>query len=1196
MPSYLKIGLFISGCLAFLILVVYVITKVIFLGSFIELEEQNTRQNVQRTEDALAGEMATLSSKAGDWANFDDTYAFIEDGNPEYVKANPTDTSFMTLRVDLMLFLHSSGRIVYSKAFDLESGHEVPVPEPVLQDPRVTGLFLQYLDSKEGLTGILQLPKGPMLIAARPILTSDGGGPAHGILVFGRYLDDEEIQALAETTHISLAIEPFQGINLPSDFQSARLRLAGNTDSLFVQPLTEQSIAGYALLGDVFGQPALLLRVDQPRDIYAQGQASVRYFLLAVSALALLFGIVAQVLTGISLLSRKAQRASERRYRTLAEAAPDSIFIVDRMRRLQYVNTTAARQFGLAQDQAMGRSFDALLPRASSDRLNAQIVQTAVSNIPAHFEEKILFHDQARWLDTKLVPLGRKSGEAGSVLGVARDVTDRKRGEEKIQRQLELLASLREIYQAINASENPDHALEILLTQFTRQLGVDAADILLLNEEAKTLDYAAGRGFRSQPVPSLCFGLGEGYAGQAALERRVVQVHDAPESTSTFFNSERLAGEGFVTYYALPLIVSGRVNGVMEIFHRAPLDPDEDWLDLLHALMAQAGIALENAHLLSEVQRELTVRVRTEQALKESEERYALAAQGANDGLWDWNLQTQVIYYSSRWKMMFGYREEEIGDSPEEWFSRVHPEDLQRVKTELSAHWEGQSSHFESEHRMQHKNGMWRWVLSRGLAVRGADGTPLRTAGSLSDITARKRAESQLLHDAFHDGLTGLPNRSLFMDRLGRSIERAKRNDRYLYAVLYLDFDGFKLVNDSLGHSIGDQLLVSGARRLEVCLRSEDTVARLGGDEFAILLEDVRDVQDVRVIAERIQKELARPFDLEGHQVFVSASIGIVLHGRHVEDPGQVLRNADIALYSAKAQGRARYELFDTAMLDGAIARLQLESDLRSALEHQEFLIHYQPIVWLESGRIAGFEALLRWPHPTRGFVPPSEFIPVAEETGLILPLGNWVLREACRQMAEWQAQHPTSPSLTLNVNLSSRQFTQPDLGKQIEEILRETGLPASSLRLEITESVVMVNGERTIEILQQLRRIGVQVEIDDFGTGYSSLSYLHRFPIDTLKIDRSFIGQMNAETGKISQRNGFEILHTITSLAQGLGMKVVAEGIETEEQVTKLKEIGCELGQGYYFSEPSEPEAIFASFTASRVGTVRPGKAASSG
>ncbi len=572
--------------------------------------------------------------------------------------------------------------------------------------------------------------------------------------------------------------------------------------------------------------------------------------------------------------------------------------------------------------------------------------------------------------------------------------------------------------------------------------------------------------------------------------------------------------------------------------------------------------------------RDITDRKRAE-ALRESEERYALAVRGANDGLWDWNLATNEIYFSVRWKAMLGYQENEIDTNLYEWFNRIYAEDIDQVRAELSAHIEGLTPYFENEHRLLHQDGTYRWMLSRGQVVRDSTGKPYRVAGSQTDVTDRRVAEQQLLHDALYDSLTGLANRVLFSDKLARVLKLAQRRQDYHYAVLFIDLDRFKVINDSLGHLIGDRLLRAIAQRLKVCLRGSDTFARLGGDEFAILLEDIQNEKDATHIAARIGQELKLPFNLDGHEVFATASIGILLGTQEDYDrPEEVLRDADTAMYRAKAQGKSCYELFDIGMRDRAIALLHLENDLRRAVENQEFQLHYQPIVSLKDQKITGFEALVRWQHPERGLIAPMEFIPVAEDTGLIIPLGWWVLKEACRQMRAWQLPFVVEPPLTINVNLSGKQFAQTNLIEQIKQILDETGLEAGSLKLEITESCIIENLQSAALMLSQLQAIGIQVAIDDFGTGYCSLAYLHRFPVNTLKIDRSFINGLEGE--------GKEIIRAIVNLAWNLGMEIVAEGVETEAQIIQLNALKSNgeqeyLGQGYLFSKPLNSDAANA-------------------
>jgi diguanylate cyclase (GGDEF)-like protein len=423
-------------------------------------------------------------------------------------------------------------------------------------------------------------------------------------------------------------------------------------------------------------------------------------------------------------------------------------------------------------------------------------------------------------------------------------------------------------------------------------------------------------------------------------------------------------------------------------------------------------------------------------------------------------------------------------------------------------------------------------------------------------------------HAAFHDSLTGLPNRAMFTELLKAEIESSTRRGEYMFAVLFLDLDRFKNINDSLGHTHGDLLLVAFAERLERTLRPVDTLARFGGDEFAILLSGMSDATDAVRVAQRIQDELSQPFVLDKNSAFATASIGIALSSSGYDRPDDILRDADIAMYRAKENGKARYEVFDHDMHARAVSRLQLESDLRTAVEQKEFCVYYQPIVSLQTGRLAGFEALVRWNHPRRGLVSPADFIPVAEETGLIVPIGQWVLNEACAHVRQWQIDSPSHRSLSLSVNLSARQVAQPDLLNCIKEALETSKLSPHCLKLEITESVVMENAEAAAQMFKQLRSLGVQLSIDDFGTGYSSLSYLHRFPLNYLKIDRSFVMRLTTD-------NDNAIVRTISTLARNLGMEVIAEGIETEEQFRQLRLLGCEYGQGYLFSRPVGNEAV---------------------
>ncbi|WP_375509779.1 putative bifunctional diguanylate cyclase/phosphodiesterase [uncultured Nostoc sp.] len=492
---------------------------------------------------------------------------------------------------------------------------------------------------------------------------------------------------------------------------------------------------------------------------------------------------------------------------------------------------------------------------------------------------------------------------------------------------------------------------------------------------------------------------------------------------------------------------------------------------------------------------------------------------------------------------------------------------------------------------LQRKQVGWRWLLCKiserkqaeemlhqdydDLEIRVAERTAELVKVNqklLTEITERKRVESQLLHLAFHDALTGLPNRVAFMNRLRRAIDYSKRHSDYLFAVLFIDLDRFKLINDSLGHIKADQFLLAIASKLELCVRSIDTAARLGGDEFTILLEGIQDVSDAIKAVERIQQELALPFELDGQEMFTTASIGIALSSTvDYEQPEDLLRDADTAMYRAKMLGRARYELFNSDMYANVLAKLQLEAQLRRGIERLEFRVYYQPIVSLTKGSILGFEALLRWQHPERGLLNPADFIPLAEETGIIFSIGNWALHEACRQMQAWRMCHHSNLLEKISVNLSLKQFSQPDLIDQIGQILRSTGLDAGTLVLEITESVIVENGDKATAVLLQLREMSIELSIDDFGTGYSSLGRLYNFPISVLKIDRSFISPMSTNSKNL------EIIEIIITLAHKLGVDVLAEGVETKEQLALLRKLNCEYAQGNFFSVPLNSSAAEA-------------------
>ncbi|HUR91352.1 MAG TPA: EAL domain-containing protein [Gemmatimonadaceae bacterium] len=544
-------------------------------------------------------------------------------------------------------------------------------------------------------------------------------------------------------------------------------------------------------------------------------------------------------------------------------------------------------------------------------------------------------------------------------------------------------------------------------------------------------------------------------------------------------------------------------------------------------------------------------------------EHLQIVEQAANDGIWYWDRERDRMHFSARWKELLGFGETDIGSSSAEWFGRIHPADTSRVQLEIYSHICGETDRFESRHRLLAADGNYRWVVARGLAVRNDAGAVVRIGGSLTDVSLLMDAEKRLASEVMHDELTRLPNRGYFMEVVERATVRTARREGYQFAVLFLDLDGFKAVNDSHGHAVGDELLVAVARKLETCVRPGDVVARLGGDEFTILLDDIESGSDATRVAARIVVSLRQPIQVATGQVTVAASIGIALSDG-VTSTDELIRSADLAMYRAKGRGRGRYEVFDRAMHSEAVARLRLESELRHAVERREFQLFYQPMVDSRTGAIRAMEVLMRWNHPERGVVPADEFITVANQTGLIVTLGTWMLRESCHQVARWQEMFPSTPPLKLSVNFCRREMQNPDLFARIEQLLAETGLQPGSLRIEITEASLAESFDESPSTYLDLARIGVGFQIDDFGTGTASLSLLHRFPVSAIKIDRSFVFDI---TERAASR---EIVSYINAIAMAMEVEVIAEGVETEEQERCLSMLGCcTLVQGYRYSKP---------------------------
>ena len=733
----------------------------------------------------------------------------------------------------------------------------------------------------------------------------------------------------------------------------------------------------------------------------------------------------------------------------------------------------------------------------------------------------------------------------------------------------------------------------ILIVDDNRAIHEDIVKVLAgTNREEQALEADEAFLFETERAEAVHFEIDSAFQGQEALEKVRTAIADGHPYAMAFVDIRMPPGwDGVETIGhlwkaapSLQVVICTAYSDYSWNEMRRHLGSSDSLLilkkpfdnievtQLAHALTRKWTVTRQAKEQTVKLQSELLSRIHTERDLRASQDRYLLAARGTNDGIWDWDLESGAIYFAPRWKEMLGFAEDEIEAQPGEWLSRVHPEDSERLLAKLDTCMKaGGSNDFISEHRVCHKDGTWRWMLNRAAVLRSPEGTGLRIAGSQTDVTRNK---------AF-DSLTTLPNRVLFVESVAKALELRKNGSIPPFSVMFIDLDGFKDVNDSLGHAAGDQLLIEVARRLEQTVRADSerrrstyVLARLGGDEFAALIGDVPSYKEAVALATEIQRVLNQPFVLQSNNVAIGASIGIALWHQTCETPEEMLQDADTAMYRAKKLGRARAVVFDADMRAETMNRIELAGDLRLALARGELIVNYQPIFHLsetQSGasghRLVGFEALARWRHPSRGLVMPREFIPVAEETGLIVPLGDIVLREACTRMKRWHELYPRETPVDLAVNLSPSQLRDPNLVQRIAAVLKETGFDPCHLKLEITEAVLIYDFPSVLASVNALKEMGIALEIDDFGTGYACLSWLPSLRCKYLKIDYSFV------MGMMRDAHSLEIIRAIITLAQNLKMNVIAEGIETKTQLDVLRSLGCRFGQGFYFARPLSAE-----------------------
>ncbi|MDJ0706291.1 MAG: EAL domain-containing protein [Leptolyngbyaceae cyanobacterium MO_188.B28] len=874
---------------------------------------------------------------------------------------------------------------------------------------------------------------------------------------------------------------------------------------------------------------ALLARLDQAsravvksaeyRRIYTRwyGQAEHHHhhhrtiWILLGSLLLLLFVLFILQQLNRRLESMVQQRTaalqqSEERYRQLAEDMPTMIckFLPDST--LTYVNSAYCRYFNKRSDELIGSRFLDFLPSEAARQVTQAHYLSLTPDAPSTiYEHPVVRPDSGQawqqWVDRAFFD---EQGRITSVQSIGVDVTERKDAEAALKNSEERFRQL---------AENIQEVFWMADLEFTQLLYVSPAYETIwgrtcasLYEQPKSFVDAIHPADRDHALAVMQQQRRQGWE----LEYRIIQ----PDGTLRWIREQ-----------AFPVLNSTRKNSRV------------------------VGIC-----------QDITDRKQTEAAILESEARYRLLAENMNDLVCLQTDNGRYLYVSQSCETLLGYRADQM--LGQDSYPFIHPEDRDRVhQAAHAAVTSGEPTAIT--YRMRRKSGEYIWFETLIKPILDGRGHIVHLQTTSRDVTERVEVQNQLEYEALHDGLTGLPNRHLLMERLELAVNRTKRFENYHFAVIFLDLDRFKVINDSLGHLVGDQLLIAVAQKLTATLRAVDLAVRLGGDEFVILLEDVKDIQEAVRATERIFEKLQTPLTIEGRAVYTTASVGIVLSDREYEQASHLLRDADIAMYRAKSEGKARYEIFDSEMHAQAMNRLHLENDLRCAIEGQEFVLHYQPIVALNTGYPVGFEALIRWLHPDQGLKSPGEFIAIAEEIGLISSLDHWTLQTACHQLANWQRAFPDFSTLKVSVNLSAQDLRQPNFLEAVDCVLSETRLNGGCLTLEITESMLIEDVESTIDLLSQLKARGIQISIDDFGIGYSSLSYLHRLPVDSLKIDRSFIGQM------LEGKSKHQIVETIVALSDQLELDTIAEGIETQQQLQQLQRLGYNLGQGYLFAKP---------------------------
>jgi diguanylate cyclase (GGDEF)-like protein/PAS domain S-box-containing protein len=818
------------------------------------------------------------------------------------------------------------------------------------------------------------------------------------------------------------------------------------------------------------------------------------------------------------------------------------------------VNPAAVDLTGFSKNELIGSSIGEL---TTNKRLVAKLFEKAASRdgVLGRFETYCTDKSGRSFpVSVSASKVFEPASGSDKIVLVVRDISKRKRLETEAR-------VISHIMRGVTSTANLDELLQLIHRSIRRVIPAENFFVALMDPKTDmlTMQFFVDQ-FDTTPPPVK---IGRSFSAYVFRTGKPLLCNRELTREMTARGDLETVGTPSAIWLGVPLKTPDGPIGVLVVQdYDNPDTYTEHDVDFLTSVADQIALAIE--------------RKQADVALRRSQERYELVTRATSDAVWDRNLLTDEIWWNEGFEKMFGCAASEIGSTVDSWKERLHPEDRDRVVNDLRRHIDSGNTNWVDEYRFKCYDGSYACVVDRGYVVHASDGAPIRMIGSMMDVSERKLLEQQLTHQALHDPLTKIANRVLFRDRVDHALSKLRRDNGSL-AVLFLDLDNFKSVNDSIGHAAGDKLLIAVAQRLQDCLRNSDTAARLGGDEFAVLVESINNADEAIMIAERVKTVFRQPFLIDGKEVYMATSIGIAQSSDEAWSGDELLRNADLAMYRAKNQGKGNYVVFEPRMHEALMERLELEDDLRAAIENHEFTLHYQPILELGSSDMLGMEALVRWNHPRYGMLAPMKFIPLAEETNLIVPLGEWILTEACRQAKEWSDRYTEGLDISITVNISIRQFQQNELVDIVRDALERTGLRPGSLILEITESFMMQESESTLAKLHELKKIGIRLAIDDFGTGYSSLSYLQRFPIDILKIDKSFIDKIgNGNEGKAVAR-------AIIMMGDSLNLKTIAEGIERPEQIAALKTLGCGAGQGFHFARPMTVDAM-ENFLAERV------------